>query len=72
MAKEQSRDQQGPRGKTPHGTIVEVLEDKGCDIVMVRRVSDGDIFPCHLHVLTGITERDQQAIEALALQHQLT
>lgn len=56
---------EGPLGTTPYGSKVEVVRTTGCGGAIVRRVSDGESFPCHLSALTGCTPADQSRLYLL-------
>ncbi len=55
------------RGKTERGTVLDVLQDKGCGLLLVCKSDDKDrgVLVCHVSALTGVHEEDNVALKWL-------
>ena len=59
----------GPKGKTSYGTTLEVLADKGCGLLLARKVGDKEASPYIVHSLdlTGVTPKDEAILAAFRI-----
>jgi len=51
--------------KTARGTVVEILSEKGCGLLAVKKPKDDSVLICHVSDLTGVTDEDATALRWL-------
>jgi hypothetical protein len=51
--------------RTTYGTVVEILKEAGCGLLLVKKPRDDSVLVCHVSALTGVTPEDAVALRWL-------